>query len=159
MIEYATTIKVKDITSKKIIDFMITCTDAGYNNWWPGTHISFHELNHKPDIIGSSVYFDEFVGPIRLKFHAIISDYIPDKLIGWQMKKLILLPAKLILQTEQENNDVILKHSLLIGFKGILSILDPIIKVFIPGNLEAELNKHAQHEFGILPEILKSRKN
>jgi hypothetical protein len=159
MIEYTTTIEIKDITSKKIIDFMITCTDAEYNNWWPGTHISFHELIHKPDIIGSSVYFDEFVGPIRLKFHAIISNYIPDKLIAWQMKKLILLPAKLILQTEQQNNDVILKHSLLIGFKGILSILDPIIKVFIPKNLEAELNEHARHEFGILPEILKSRGN
>jgi hypothetical protein len=159
MIEYTTTIKVKDITSNQIIDFMITCTDTEYNNWWPGTHITFHELNHKPGNIGSSVYFDEFVGPIRLKFHAIISDYIPDKLIGWQMKKLILLPVKLILQTEQKNNDVILKHSLLIGFKGILSILDPVIKVFIPGNLESELNKHARHEFGILPEILKSRRN
>ncbi len=159
MIEYTTTIEIKDITSKKIIDFMITCTDAEYNNWWPGTHISFHELDHKPDIIGSSVYFDEFVGRIRLKFHAIISDYIPDKLIAWQMKKLILLPAKLILQAEQKNNDVILKHSLLIGFKGILSMLDPIIKVFIPKNLEAELNEHARHEFGILPEMLKSRRN
>ncbi len=158
MIEYTTTIKIKDITPNQIIDFMITCTDEEYNNWWPGTHISFHELDQKPGVIGSLVYFDEFVGPIRLKFHAVISDYIPDKLICWQMKKLILLPAKLVLRTEQKNNDVILKHSLLIGFKGFLSILDPIIKLFIPKNLEYELNEHARHEFGILPEILESRR-
>ncbi len=77
MITLKTTVKVKGITSKDIYNFMLNCTDADYQQWWQGTHLSCHTVKRYPGNIGNVIYVDEYVGKYRLKGYAVITRLVP----------------------------------------------------------------------------------
>ena len=133
---------------------MLNCTDADYQNWWPGTHLAFHTIRHVPRDLGSLVLFDEYVGKRRLRFEGVVVENVPGKKMAWQMKKVIKLPGWLILNFADSAEGVTITHKLAVGFTGVGRILDPLLRVFLPESFEKELANHAHTEFHKLAEIL-----
>ena len=154
MLEMTTVVPVKGITGKAVIDFFISCTDQKYQHWWPGTHFAFHTLQRTPNEIGNLVYFDEMVGTRRLKFKGVVIEYIPGYKIVWQMKKRFRLPAWLVLETAQTPDGVTITHTLKAGFKGIGTILDPLLRLYLSSKFQQDLEDHANYEFNRLADIL-----
>ncbi len=154
MVELKTEILIENVSPEQVTDFMIDCTDEKYSKWWPGVHLAFHTIKKKPGDIGNIVYFDEYVGKRRLKFRAVVKEYERGRIIRWRMINIIPLPANLTIETERENEGTKLVHILAIGFKGLFSFLNPVIKLFIPSQLEKDLNEHAEIEFTALSGLL-----
>ena len=155
MICFQTEVNVAQLTGKQISDFMLHCTDPQYQKWWPSTHFSYHIRRSNNKTIGNIYYFDEFVGPYRLRFKARISAYIPGQFLEWQLIRIIPLPAKLSLRFADTAVGTQLTHQLSIGFRGIGKLLDTIIKSLIPKDLGSFLNDHARHEFALLSEVFR----
>jgi uncharacterized protein YndB with AHSA1/START domain len=157
MITFKTDVNVQGVSAKQITDFMLNCTDADYQNWWPGTHLTFHTIQRVPGEVGNRVYFDEFVGKHRLKFQAVITDYVPGKKLVWQMKAGIHLPGWLVMEMADRPGGVKITHSVCIGFGGVGQVLDPLLRLYFSDQYEAALNQHAQTEFPLLGEILQNK--
>ena len=85
MITLRAVVDVKEVMGQAIQDFMLNCTDREYQRWWPGMHLAFHTIKSFPGQVGNRVYFDEFIGKHRLKFTAVVTQYIPEKRLVWQM--------------------------------------------------------------------------
>lgn len=156
MITIQSIVQVKGIKSQQVIDFMLNCTDTDYQNWWPGTHLAFHTRKHYPNNLGNLVYFDEYVGPNRLKFQGTVTEINPERKIVWRMQKGIKLPAWLILEFEQQSESVKIIHTLEVGYNGIGKIFDPLLRLYLSDAFISELNQHAQFEFQELGRILLS---
>lgn len=154
MITMKTKVNVKGITGKAISEFMLNCTDEDYQRWWKGVHLAFHTIRRYPNDVGNLVYFDEFVGNHRLRFKAEVVEIIPDKKIVWQMKKGVKLPGWLILVFEDRDGGVEINHTLAIGFNGVGSILDPLLKVYFSDDFEKKQSEHAHIEFHKLASLL-----
>lgn len=142
------------ISRSAIYEFMLTCSDNEYQNWWPGTHLAFHTVKRYPNNLGNLVYFDEYVGKRRLTFNAIVTELIPGKRIVWQMVSIVRLPAWLSIDMEDHGGDVKLMHTLTIGLKGLGTIFDPILKLYCSNKFRKELDVHAQTEFRALAKLL-----
>ncbi len=155
MIGFSAEVNVAQLTGEQISNFLLKCSDHQYQSWLPGTHLSYHILKSNSNTIGSIYCFDEFVGPYRLRFNARISGYIPGQFLEWQLIRIIPLPAKLSLRFVDTASGTRLTHQISIGFRGIGKLLDAIIKLLIPKDLEFFLNDHARHEFTLLSEVLR----
>lgn len=158
MIKMRTRVKVKGISGAEISAFMLNCTDADYQRWWPGTHLAFHTIQRRPGDLGNLVMFDEIVGGRRLRFSAVLTEVVPGRKLTWQMKKLVRLPGWLSLDFEDTADGVEITHVLSAGFHGIGRILDPLLRIFLPPSFEAALEEHARTEFQMLAGILKQTK-
>jgi hypothetical protein len=154
MIELATTVTVKGISGKAVSKFMLHCTDADYQKWWPGTHLAFHTTKRFPDDLGNHVVFDEYVGKRRIKLQGVVVELIPEKRIVWQMTKVIRLPAWLILEFNDTAEGVRITHMLKAGFDGIGRLLDPLLRIALSRDFERDLQEHARIEFHKLAEML-----
>lgn len=154
MIELRTEVKVKDISGRSISDFMLNCTNEEYQRWWPGIHLSFHTIKRFPNDIGNLVCFDEYVGKRRLKFNGVVVKNISGKELIWQMKKLVRLPAWLIIELDDSDNGVIITHTLKVGFAGLGRFIDPFIRLFLTKSFEKDMEEHALVEFTKLGTIL-----
>lgn len=154
MIELRIEVKVIGISGKDVSDFILNCTDEDYQNWWPGTHLSFHTKKRFPDDLGNIVYFDEYVGSHRLKFEGIVVKNIPGKEIIWQLKKVVKLPGWLILEFEDNDEGVLIVHTIKAGFKGMGKLIDPLLRLHLNQRFEKDLAEHAHIEFNKLAEIL-----
>lgn len=154
MITITSEIDVKGISGKAISDFLLNCADEDYQRWWKGVHLLFHTVKRYPDNIGNLVYFDEYVGKYRLKCHGVITEILPDKKIVWRMKKFVKLPAWLAISFEDNEEGVKIIHVLTAGYKGIGSLLDPILRLFLSKKFEKEMDEHAQAEFVMLRDML-----
>lgn len=154
MLMITTEVTVPEITSEAVSRFMLDCSDADYQRWWPGTHLAFHTLKRMPGDLGNLVYFDEYVGKRRLKFNAVVTEVLPGKRIVWQMKKIVNLPARLTLDFEDSKEGVRIRHSLVVGFGGAGKILDPLIGIYLSKRFEAEMDQHARTEFTKLKDFL-----
>ena len=155
MLIMRTEVQVKGITGADVATFMLNCTDADYQRWWPGTHLAFHTIRRVPGDLGSLVLFDEYVGKRRLRFVGVVVENVPGKKVAWQMKKVIKLPGWLILNFADNSEGVTITHELAVGFTGVGRILDPLLRVFLPKSFERELAEHARIEFQKLATILK----
>ena len=155
MLAMRTEVKVSGISGKNVSDFMLNCTDEAYQNWWPGVHLAFHTKKRFPNNLGNLVYFDEFVGERHLKFEGVVVNTIPGKQIVWQMKKGIRLPAWLVLElAEIEDDGVLITHTIKVGFGKIGKLLDPFLRLYFTKGFEKDLEEHAQIEFTKLAGIL-----
>ncbi len=134
---------------------MLYCDDAQYRKWWPEAHFRFHTLEYKPGHIGNRVFFDELVGTRRLRFQAVITEYIPDRRIVWQMKQFINLPAWLSLEFEDTPEGLRITHKLSAGFEHAGRLLDPLIRCFFSPAFEQNLSQHALIEFTKLASMLR----
>ncbi|MFC1863917.1 hypothetical protein ACFL1Z_08205 [Thermodesulfobacteriota bacterium] len=154
MIEMRTEVEVKGVSGMNISDFMLNCTDEDYQNWWPGTHLAFNTLKRFPNNLGNIVCFDEYVGKHRLKFEGIVVKSLSGKEIVWQMKKVMRLPAWLVLEFKDIEDGVVIAHTIKVGFEGIGRVLDPLLRLYLNKDFENDLEKHAHIEFTKLAEIL-----
>ncbi len=154
MIAMTTGVSVSGISGRSIYDFMLNCTDKDYQDWWGGTHLAFHTTRRFPNDLGNLVYFDEYVGRRRLKFEGVVAKIIPGKEIVWQMKKVVRLPAWLVLELEDNDEGVVITHTIKAGFAGIGRLLDPFLRLYLNKGFEKDLEEHAYIEFAKLAEIL-----
>ncbi|MGC9397327.1 MAG: hypothetical protein ACP5J4_20985 [Anaerolineae bacterium] len=157
MITIQSKVRVADASCADILDFMLNCTDQRYQAWWPGTHLAFHTVTRRPGDVGNVVYMDEYVGRRRIKMQGVVSAVVPGKKIMWQFKQLVRLPARLILEAEDDDQGVMLTHTLQAGFKGIGSILDPLLRLYFSDEFAHAMDEHAQTEFPMLGEMLRDR--
>ena len=158
MITFRSEVTVQGITGKELIDFMVNCTDADYQEWWPGTHLAFHTIKRYPDQIGNLIYFDEYVGKYRLKLHGVVREFIPAQKIVWQMKFGNSLPAWIILECCDQSDDLYISHIVRAGFRGVGSTLDPVLKTYFTPRLFNALDDHAHAEFSMLAKLIEKRR-
>jgi hypothetical protein len=158
MISVQTKVSVPGMTADEIFTFMLGCTDADYQAWWPGTHLAWHTLERHSNGIGNRVYFDEFVGPYRLKFHGVVTRAEAAELIEWQMIKWVRLPAWLTLEFEQRPDGTHLTHTVRAGYEGTGRILDHLLRLYFSDSFAAALDEHARQEFPMLGELLHYRR-
>ncbi len=158
MITLTTIVDIKEVSSHEIYDFMLNCTDADYQAWWPGTHLKWHTLLRQPGNLGNLVYFDEYVGHRRLRFRGIVTELLPEQKIVWQMIKLIRLPAWLTLELAPQPEGLRLTHTLSIGFDGSGKLLDPLLRLYFTDAFARTLDEHARAEFPMLAEKLAARR-
>jgi hypothetical protein len=154
MIEMRTEVRVGGTSGSSISDFLLSCTDDDYQHWWPGTHIENHTTRRFPGNVGNLMYFDEYVGKRRLKFEGVVVKCIPGKEIVWQMKKVVRLPARLVLEFDDDDEGVVITHTIRAGFTGLGKLLDPLLRLYLTRGFEKDLEEHAHLEFPKLAEIL-----
>ncbi len=154
MIIMSTRVEVGGLSGRSVSAFMLNCNDQEYQDWWPGTHFAFHTKKRFPGDLGNLVYFDEYVGKRRLKFEGIVIKNIPGKQIVWQMKKLVRLPAWLVLELDESDHALTITHTMKAGFAGAGSLFDPFLRLFLTKEFEKDLEEHARIEFNKLSDIL-----
>ncbi len=159
MISIQSQVHIAGVTGADILDFMLTCTDQQYQAWWPGMHLAFHTVKRVPGDVGNIVYMDEFVGQRRIRMQGVVSQVVPGKKIVWQFSKRIRLPARLMLEATDDDDGVMLTHTLQAGFKGMGSILDPLLRLYLSDNFARAMDDHAQTEFPMLGKRLRDRAN
>ena len=155
MVVLQTRVPVEGIAGKHVTDFFINCTDSDYQRWWEGTHLQFHTINRRADIIGSLVYFDEYVGKHRLKFKGRITRYASGRLIEYRMVRGLPLPAWLSMDFQDRPGGVDIVHTVKAGYRGMGRIFDALIRLHLSDAFEKALNEHAQAEFSRLGELLR----
>jgi hypothetical protein len=155
MVVLHTRVFVKVITGKQVTDFFVNCTDSDYQKWWEGTHLEFHTVQRTTDVIGSLVYFDEYVGKHRLKFKGRITGYVAGKRLEYRLAKGLLMPAWLVLELEDRPDGVVIVHTVKAGYQGMGKMLDPLIRLYLSSEFEEALNKHADTEFSRLGDLLR----
>lgn len=154
MIEMKAEVTVDGVSGGQITEFMLNCEDRAYRDWWHGTHLAMHTIKRFPDNLGNLVFFDEYVGNRRLRFKAVVVEYIPAKKVVWQMVKGIRLPASVTLECRENHDRLLISHTLRAGLPGIGRVLDPVLRLYLNRNFEKDLGEHAHFEFTRLAKIL-----
>jgi hypothetical protein len=154
MISMQSTIDVAGLSGADLIDFMLHCTDGEYQAWWPGTHLAFHTVERCPGSVGNVVYMDEFIGKRRVRMAGVVTEVVPAKKLVWQFKKVLRLPAHLILEVEDKESSVVVTHTLQVGFRGIGRLLDPLLRIYFSDAFESAMDEHARTEFPMLRKLL-----
>jgi len=149
---------VGDVSRQEMYEFMLHCTDEDYQSWWPGMHLAFHTIKRKPNNLGNLVYFDEYVGSRRLRFHAVVAELEDAARIVWQMRIGFRLPARVKFELEEHPEGVLVRHTLAAGYSGIGRVLDPLLKLYLSEEFARELDQHARTEFPMLAALLASRR-
>jgi hypothetical protein len=158
MLTIVTEVLVEDVSRRELYEFMLHCTDVDYQEWWPGMHLAFHTVRHAPGDLGNLVYFDEYIGDVRFRFHGVVTDLEDNARIVWQLKKGIRLPACIRFELEDCPDGILVRHSVLAGFEGPGQLLDFLFKPFIPEDLIEALDEHARTEFPMLATLLVKRR-
>jgi hypothetical protein len=78
------TVDVAGLTGRDITDFMLSCTDEQYQQWWPGTHLRLHVLERATAGVGDEMVMDEFVGRRRLRLRAAVEALEPGRRVVWR---------------------------------------------------------------------------
>ena len=145
---------VPGLTGQEVTDFLLDGTDERYQAWWPGTHLRLHVLRPGRDHIGDLVVMDEYVGRRRLRMTAVVREVVPGRLIVWQLRKGLRLPASLTLRLSPTDDGVAIRHTIAAGFAGPGRLLDPLIRVYLSPRFAAEMDRHARTEFVRLRDLL-----
>lgn len=159
MVNHVVNLVIPNATAESFYDFMINPTDDLYQKWLPEEHWVFHIVKKRQENhLGDLVFYDEILGTKkhRLTFYAtiIIADR-PNKIV-YQMHKFGLkLPGYLDIEFINTSHGISLKHEVRIGWHGVGSIIDPIIKLFYNKSFFYALEGHCKREWSCLAEILK----
>lgn len=159
MISIQSQVYIPNASPDEIYTFMLECSNDDYQTWWPGTHLAWQTIERHPGGIGNRVYFDEFVGTYRLKFHGVVTRAVAGKLIEWQMVKWVRLPAWLTLELETHMDGMRLTHTIRAGFNGAGRIFDSLLWMYFTDRFRAALDEHAQLEFPMLGQLLHQRRH
>lgn len=150
MVTLNTRVTVEGISGKEIFDFLVEPSDRAYQQWWPGVHHQLHLLERHEGQVGDVIYMDEHVGQRRLRLAAIVTEAIPGKKLVWQFKRLVRLPASLILEFTDTGRGVEISHTIEAGFTGPGRILDPVVRLFLSRRFADALDEHVRTEFPLL---------
>ena len=155
MLIFETKFKVKNLTGKEITDFLLNPEDAFYSQWWPDVHLQLHseknDINLAPETSSKKKYMDN--RSYRLRGMVIRS--VPGREIVWQAKKVVHFPIKLLLQLEDDDEGVHIVHTVKIGYRGIGSLLDPVLKSIFSKDFERKMETHIKTEFPKLRNLLR----
>ena len=153
MIEIRTVTHVAGLKGIEVTTFLLHPTDVEYRMWWKGTHLQFHPVTGSPGS-GSTFYMDEYIGGRRVRLTAILLESVPGRSITWQLKKIIKLPAWLLLELEDDDDGVTITHSIRAGFAGVGRILDPLLRLYFSKNFTRAMDEHVKIEFPKLRDML-----
>ena len=155
MVVLQTRVFVKGVTGKRMTDFFVNCSDTEYQRWWEGTHLEFHTVTRTADVIGSQVYFDEYVGKHRLKFKGRITHNAAGNRIEYRLARGLVLPAWFVMEFRDQPDGIDIIHTVRAGYQGIGKVLDPLIRLYLSSDFEKALNEHAATEFPKLGDLLR----
>jgi hypothetical protein len=145
---------VDGITASEIFEFLANPTDEGYRQWWPGTHLQLHPLEHHADHIGDVIYMDEYVGSRRLRMKGIVVEAVPGRRLVWELKKVIRFPARLELELRDYDGGVTITHTTHAGLRGAGRFLDPLLRLYLSERFARALDEHVKTEFPLLRDRL-----
>jgi hypothetical protein len=138
----------------QVTDFLLHCDDRQYRSWWPGTHLQFHTVEGAPGQAGTVAYMDEWVGDRRFRLKGVVAEVIPGKRVVWQLVAWARLPARLILELEDDPTGVTLTHTIRAGFAGAGRVLDPLFALVLSEKFRRSMDEHAREEFARLGRLL-----
>lgn len=131
MFSMPTRTHVTGLSGREITDFLSTCTDQAFANWWPGTHFHLHTVKGTSGSVGSIIFMEEMIGGRRIKVTCELVELVPGRTLVWQLRRpLFRLPVRLILQLKDDDTGVAIEQSIEAGFSGRASCLDPVFRVF-----------------------------
>jgi hypothetical protein len=154
MITVESSVLVDGLAGAEITDFLLHPADDRYQAWWPGTHLQFHLVAGSPGQVGEVVWMDEYVGSRWLRMAAVVVEAEPGRKIVWQLKRWAPLPAWLRLELDDQGNGCLVRHIVEIGYRGIGSILDPLLRLYVSERFTDELEEHVLTEFPKLLDLL-----
>ncbi|MCE3266857.1 MAG: hypothetical protein K0S15_1566 [Solirubrobacterales bacterium] len=154
MLTLQTEIRVDGITGGEIFDFLADPSDRAYQQWWPGTHLQLHPLERHEGHIGDVIYMDEYVGRRRVRMTVIVIEAVRGERLVWQFKKLLRLPARLVLELADYEGGVAITHTIEAGFKGPGRVVDPLMRLFFSRRFAEAMDHHAKTEFPLLRDRL-----
>ena len=157
MITLQSATHVAGLSAEVVTDFLMSCTDADYQQWWSGVHLQFHTVSSVPGGVGSVVYMDEHIGTRRVRMHAVMEQYVPGRILAWQLKKVIRLPVRVLLQFTDNEDGVHISHTISAGLRGVGSILNPLLRAFFSQSFAAAMDEHVETEFHLLRDVVESR--
>jgi hypothetical protein len=100
---------------------------------------------------------DEFIGDRRVAMKATVRELVDGRRVVWQMRKVVPLPVFLILELEDVDDGVRLKHTINAGFSGLARIFDPIFRTYFTQSFAEAMNEHVRTEFPKLRDMLRKR--
>lgn len=148
-------VDVAGLTGRDVTDFMLSCTDEQYQNWWPGTHLQLHVLGRTTGRVGDMVVMDEFVGRRRLRLRGIVEAVEPGSRLVWRFRKVAPLPARLSLVLTPLPEGVSVRHTVTAGWPGVGRLLDPLLRLYFSPRFTADLDAHVRTEFPLLRDYLR----
>ncbi|MCU1433793.1 MAG: hypothetical protein JWR71_518 [Pseudarthrobacter sp.] len=119
MLVITSKVKVPGLTGHDVSDFMMSCTDEQYRQWWPGTHLQLHVLDGDTGGEGDVMVMDEFVGRRRLRLRGVVEALEPGRRIVWRLHKIVPLPARVSLVFSPTQDGVCVQHTVTAGWPGI----------------------------------------
>jgi hypothetical protein len=148
-------VTVPDLTAHEVTSFMLDCSDATYQKWWPGVHLHLHTIaSGSADHVGDTVFMDEFIGSRRLRMTAVVVHAEPGRKISWQMKKVVRLPAWLTIEVADSADGVMITHTITAGRAGLGRVLDPLLRLYFSAGFVAAMDKHVHTEFPLIRDRL-----
>lgn len=158
MLRLESTVSVDGLTGREVSDFLLSCDDARYQAWWPGTHLRLHRIatGPGPGPVGDVWLMDELIGSHRLRMAAEVVELVPGERLVWRMRWWRLpLPAWLTLELEPEADGVRVRHTVTAGWAGPGRVLDPLLRLYLSRSFAADLDRHVQTEFPLLRDQLR----
>lgn len=148
MITMTTEIEVRGKTPAQIFAWNVNMDDTKYKQWHPA-HVEWKTIKRTAGEVGSIAYFHEEFDGFRLAFTGELIDVKPNRLLRYQLKYLIVLPAYLSLSFDPTEAGTKVIHEVRVGIEGMPGkVLDWILrKVYLTPAYESALSKHAIEEF------------
>jgi len=146
-------VSVPGIRADQVVEFLLRCSDADYQRWWPGTHLHFHTIERHPRGVGNLVYMDEWIGKRRVKLKGVVTELLPGRKIVWQLKALVRQPVRLVLEVENEPAGVRITHTIRAGFDRIGKVFDPLFRLYFSDRFRRAMDEHAKTEFNKLVQV------
>ncbi|MFN8032926.1 MAG: hypothetical protein U0Q47_06445 [Mycobacterium sp.] len=142
---------VPRLTASEVIRFLLECSDAAYQRWWPGVHLHMHQhAGGRADHVGDAVFMDEFIGSRRLRITGVVIQVERDRKIVWQMKNVIRLPAWLTIEAVDGADGVAIAHTITAGWGGLGRLLDPLLRLYLSDDFAAAMDEHVHTEFPLI---------
>ncbi len=155
MLTIQSQVTVPGLTAAEVTGFLLDCTDAGYQKWWPGVHLHLHTLTAGGvGHLGDATFMDEYIGARRLRMTAVVVDVEPGRKIVWQMKKGLRLPGWLTIEVTDHADSVDVRHTITAGYPGLGRLLDPLLRLYFSAGFAAAMDRHVHTEFPLIRDRL-----
>ena len=89
---------------------------------------------------------------------AVVTEAVPGRELGWQLRKGIKLPARLSLELKDYEGGVEITHTVRAGFRGVGKALDPLLMVVMSEGFARDLDDHVRTEFPLLRDLLRKQR-
>jgi hypothetical protein len=96
---------------------------------------------------------DEWIGKRHVKLKGVVTEVVPGRKIVWQLKALVRLPMRLVLEVEDEPAGVRITHTIRAGFERVGKIFDPLLRLYFSDRFRTAMDEHAETEFHKLAQV------